>query len=245
MVTVAALYRFTPFPDPAALRAPLLAACLYGRGRCAGPILLATGGGERDGRRVAVRRESRRFWPICGALPGCAALEAKVSTCRHAPPFGKLQGAAQARDRDDGTARTGARKTRWGRMSRSGRLERRWSADSGYGRDRHAQRLRGGHRERSRGRVDPGTEAVFGDFPAWWEANREAPQFAGKRVAMFCTGGIRCEKSTAFLRSKGVEDVVHLQRGHPEVSRGGCLRRRACGAAAVSCSTTGSASVPV
>jgi UPF0176 protein len=30
---------------------------------------------------------------------------------------------------------------------------------------------------------------------------------------MFCTGGIRCEKSTAFLRAQGVEDVYHLQGG--------------------------------
>ena len=33
------------------------------------------------------------------------------------------------------------------------------------------------------------------------------------KVAMFCTGGIRCEKSTAFLRSEGVEDVFHLKGG--------------------------------
>ncbi len=61
-----------------------------------------------------------------------------------------------------------------------------------------------------RGAVDPGTES-FGDFPAWWAAN--AARLAGKRVAMFCTGGIRCEKATAFLRSRGVEDVVHLRGG--------------------------------
>ena len=60
------------------------------------------------------------------------------------------------------------------------------------------------------GAIDPGTER-FGDFPAWWQANRE--RFAGKRVAMFCTGGIRCEKSTSYLRGQGVEDVYHLRGG--------------------------------
>ena len=60
------------------------------------------------------------------------------------------------------------------------------------------------------GAIDPGTKS-FGDFPDWWRAN--AGRFAGKRVAMFCTGGIRCEKSTAFLRHEGVEDVVHLKGG--------------------------------
>ncbi|MBJ6121507.1 rhodanese-related sulfurtransferase [Sphingomonas mollis] len=60
------------------------------------------------------------------------------------------------------------------------------------------------------GAVDPGT-ASFRDFPAWFNAHRD--ELAGKRVAMFCTGGIRCEKATAFLRREGVEDVFHLDGG--------------------------------
>ena len=46
------------------------------------------------------------------------------------------------------------------------------------------------------GAVDPET-ATFRDFPAWWEENKD--RFHNKRVAMFCTGGIRCEKSTNYL----------------------------------------------
>jgi UPF0176 protein len=60
------------------------------------------------------------------------------------------------------------------------------------------------------GAEDPETEA-FGEIPAWWEANRE--RLKGKRVAMFCTGGIRCEKSTALLKEAGHADVVHLKGG--------------------------------
>lgn len=60
------------------------------------------------------------------------------------------------------------------------------------------------------GAVDPGT-ASFRDFPAWWAEN--AHRFEGKRIAMFCTGGIRCEKSTNFLMSQGVPEVHHLQGG--------------------------------
>src|SRR3546814_3985676 len=60
------------------------------------------------------------------------------------------------------------------------------------------------------GAVNPHTKS-FGDFPAWWRDH--AAEFAGKRVAMFCTGGIRCEKSTAFLKGEGVADVVHLKGG--------------------------------
>ena len=60
------------------------------------------------------------------------------------------------------------------------------------------------------GAVDPDTHA-FGEFPAWWQANKD--RFAGKRIAMFCTGGIRCEKSTNYLLGQGVEDVFHLKGG--------------------------------
>ena len=61
--------------------------------------------------------------------------------------------------------------------------------------------------------VDPGT-ASFRDFPAWfreWRAaltDGEAP-----RIAMFCTGGIRCEKATALLKAEGIENVYHLEGG--------------------------------
>lgn len=60
------------------------------------------------------------------------------------------------------------------------------------------------------GAIDPGTEQ-FRDFPAWWAEH--ADSFRGKRIAMFCTGGIRCEKSTNFLLSQGVTEVFHLQGG--------------------------------
>lgn len=64
------------------------------------------------------------------------------------------------------------------------------------------------------GAVDPGT-ANFGDFPAWFDAQAEQWRAEGRspRIAMYCTGGIRCEKSTAFARSRGFEDVYHLKGG--------------------------------
>lgn len=60
------------------------------------------------------------------------------------------------------------------------------------------------------GAIDPRTDS-FRDFPEWWQRNRDA--FDGKTVAMFCTGGIRCEKATSWLVGEGVADVVHLQGG--------------------------------
>ncbi len=64
------------------------------------------------------------------------------------------------------------------------------------------------------GAIDPKT-ATFRDFPAWFRNEREQLLGSGRqtRVAMFCTGGIRCEKSTAFLKQEGVEDVHHLRGG--------------------------------
>ncbi len=60
------------------------------------------------------------------------------------------------------------------------------------------------------GAINPETRS-FRDFPAWFRKFREEHDI--KKVAMFCTGGIRCEKSTAFLRSEGVDAVVHLKGG--------------------------------
>jgi UPF0176 protein len=60
------------------------------------------------------------------------------------------------------------------------------------------------------GAVDPRT-ASFREFPAWVEAHRA--ELEGKKVAMYCTGGIRCEKATAYVRSLGVEQVFHLKGG--------------------------------
>lgn len=64
------------------------------------------------------------------------------------------------------------------------------------------------------GAIDPGTES-FRDFPAW--AERELRPLVAKRhpkaLALFCTGGIRCEKATAWLLQHGFEGVHHLQGG--------------------------------
>src|SRR3546814_18182937 len=64
------------------------------------------------------------------------------------------------------------------------------------------------------GALDPGTRS-FRDFPAWFD------DFAGKlreegrkpRIAMFCTGGIRCENSTAMVRARGIEERKRAAKG--------------------------------
>ncbi|SHI33031.1 oxygen-dependent tRNA uridine(34) hydroxylase TrhO [Pollutimonas bauzanensis] len=62
--------------------------------------------------------------------------------------------------------------------------------------------------------VNPCTTS-FTEFPQWVrEQSAEGGLLHGKpRVAMFCTGGIRCEKSTAYMRTQGFDDVYHLEGG--------------------------------
>ncbi|PRD17825.1 UNVERIFIED_CONTAM: UPF0176 protein [Trichonephila clavipes] len=58
--------------------------------------------------------------------------------------------------------------------------------------------------------VDPNTK-TFREFPAWAKENLDPEKH--KKVAMFCTGGIRCEKSTAYMKEQGFDEVFHLEGG--------------------------------
>ena len=77
--------------------------------------------------------------------------------------------------------------------------------------------------------LDPHTES-FNEFPAW---ARDTLKDKSQKIAMFCTGGIRCEKASSFLKHEGFENVFHLKGGilkyleevKPEDSlwQGGCF----------------------
>lgn len=58
--------------------------------------------------------------------------------------------------------------------------------------------------------IDPKTQ-TFREFPEYVKANLDPAK--NKKVAMFCTGGIRCEKSTAYLKEQGFDEVYHLEGG--------------------------------
>jgi len=60
------------------------------------------------------------------------------------------------------------------------------------------------------GAENPHTRS-FREFPAWVESNLDGDR--DQPLAMFCTGGIRCEKSTAYLKSLGYRNVYHLEGG--------------------------------
>ncbi len=202
MYVVAAFYRFTPFDAPEALKKPL-AACACAAG-VTGTILIAPEGingtiaGSREGIYTVLAH--------IRTLPGCAAIEWKESHAED-PPFGRLKVRLKREIvtmRQPGVDPTCA----VGRYVEPGDWNALISApDVAVIDTRNDYEVAIGT---FRGAINPAT-ASFSDFPAWWEANRAA--LSGKRIAMFCTGGIRCEKSTNWLISQGAEEVFHLKGG--------------------------------
>ena len=60
------------------------------------------------------------------------------------------------------------------------------------------------------GAADPGTSS-FGEFPKFVGENLDPARH--RKVAMFCTGGIRCEKASSYMQSQGFREVYHLKGG--------------------------------
>jgi len=202
MFVVAALYHFTRFPDPDALRPPLKDVCEAHGVR--GSLLIA---GEGINGTIAGTREGiDTVLDNIRALPGCAALEWKESTAAEMP-FGRMKVrlkreiVTMGQPDVDPRARVGhyVDPADWNALISA--------PDVAVIDTRNDYEVAIGSFE---GAVDPQTES-FRDFPAWWEANRD--RFHNKRIAMFCTGGIRCEKSTNWLMSQGVDEVYHLKGG--------------------------------
>ncbi len=202
MYTIAALYHFTRFADHAALRAPLLDLCRAQSVK--GTLLLAQEG--INGTIAGPRSGIDAVLAHIKALPGCADLEWKEATADYAP-FGKMKVrlkkeiVTMGQPDVDPRARVGnyVEPEDWNDLIRSDDVV---VIDT-----RNDYEVAIGTFE---GAIDPET-ASFREFPDWWEQNKD--RFHNKRVAMFCTGGIRCEKSTNFLLGQGVEDVYHLKGG--------------------------------
>lgn len=205
-VQVAALYHFTRFDEPAALRQPLVDACEAAAIR--GTLLLAREGingtiaGSEEG--IAALLDHIR------SLSGCAEIEVKFSRA-DSMPFHRMKVRLKREivtmgqpdlDPLSGTGTYVAPED--------------WNAliddpDTIVIDTRNAYEVAIGS---FAGAIDPGTDS-FSEFPAWFRGRRAELENDGRtpRIAMFCTGGIRCEKSTAFLKSEGVEQVFHLKGG--------------------------------
>ncbi|MGL5009785.1 MAG: rhodanese-related sulfurtransferase, partial [Paracoccaceae bacterium] len=202
MLTVAAFYHFAKVADPAPCRAPLLT--LAQEGGVKGSVLIAREGvnGTIAGTQAGVMAvlDHIRAWP---GFEGLAWKESYAAEM----PFGRMKVKLKAeivtmgQPDVDPTAKVGhyVRPAEWNALIAA--------PDVAVIDTRNDYEVMLGTFE---GAVDPGTRS-FREFPAWWEANKA--QFEGKRIAMFCTGGIRCEKSTNWLIGQGVDEVYHLQGG--------------------------------
>ena len=60
--------------------------------------------------------------------------------------------------------------------------------------------------------IDPKTSS-FREFPKWVKKFKKSDDNTNKKIAMFCTGGIRCEKASSLMKEEGFKDVYHLQGG--------------------------------
>ncbi|MCP5395905.1 MAG: rhodanese-related sulfurtransferase [Sphingomonadaceae bacterium] len=203
---VAALYQFTRFDNPAAIQPTLLEACeangVYGT------LLLA-----REGINGTIAGSDAGIAAVLAhvrALPGCADIVVKFSRAPSMPFLRmkvrlKREIVTMGQPDIDPTASVGTYVD-----------PQDWNAlisdpDTIVIDTRNDYEVAIGT---FKGAIDPKT-ASFRDFPEWFRERRAALTGGSNtpKVAMFCTGGIRCEKSTAFLKSEGVDEVYHLKGG--------------------------------
>lgn len=226
MLKVAALYQFVSLPDFADLRAPLHAFC-EARG-IRGTLLLA-----KEGINGTVAGTEAAIDELVAELTGGALfrgrldnLELKFSTAREMP-FKRLKVRLKkeivtlGRPDADPTRQVGTyvEPQDWNALISD--------PDVVVIDTRNAFEVAMGTFE---GAVDPGTER-FSEFPQFVEKTLDPSQT--RKIAMFCTGGIRCEKASSYMMSLGFPEVYHLKGGilkyletvPPEQSlwRGGCF----------------------
>ncbi|MFN4136422.1 MAG: rhodanese-related sulfurtransferase [Novosphingobium sp.] len=225
-VTVAALYRFAPVADPAALRDALEALCR--RGAIRGTLLVA-----HEGVNGTIAGPASAIADVVGFLraqPDFADLDVKYSGAA-AMPFYRMKVRVKREIVTMGQPGIDPRASVGTYVA-----PRDWNAliadpDTIVIDTRNDYEVAAGTFERA---IDPQTR-TFREFPEWFRRERERLLGEGRapRVAMFCTGGIRCEKSTAFLKAEGVEEVYHLKGGilkyleevppHESLWRGECF----------------------
>ena len=203
-ITVAALYRFVSIAEPQAVR-DALEAVLAGAG-IRGTLLIASEGingtiaGSAEGIATALA--------AIRAMPGCEDLAPKFSSAA-TMPFHRLKVRVKREIVTMGVPGTDPTAIVGTYVAPAD-----WNAliadpETVVIDTRNAYEVKVGT---FAGAIDPQTDS-FRDFPDWFRANRDTLRAGKSKVAMFCTGGIRCEKSTAFLKGEGVEDVYHLDGG--------------------------------
>ncbi len=204
--TIAALYRFAAFDAPEALAAELRALCAA-KG-VMGTLILAREG--INGTVAGGAGEIATLIAHIRALPGCADLSVKYAEAA-AMPFVRMKVKVKAE-----IVTLGAGELDPAAQAGTYVDPADWNAliadpDTILIDTRNAYEVAVGS---FRGAIDPGTES-FREFPEWFDALADRMRAEGRkpRIAMYCTGGIRCEKSTALARARGFDEVYHLNGG--------------------------------
>ncbi len=203
-IRVAALYRFANFEDPASLRQPLLSLC--NANGVKGTILIA-----REGINGTIAGTSDAIDLVechIRTLPGCEQLEIKYAAAE-AMPFYRIKVRIKREIVTLGLPHLDPANHAGTRVDAQD-----WNAliddpETLLIDTRNDYESRIGSFD---GAIAPPTRS-FTEFPQWFQEHREQLLAGKRRVAMFCTGGIRCEKSTAFLKSEGIDEVFHLDGG--------------------------------
>lgn len=203
-IRVAALYRFTRFDDPAALQEPLLAACKANGVK--GTLLLAPEG--INGTIAGPPEGIETVLDAIRALPGCAELDVKFSHAQ-AMPFHRTKVRLKREIVTMGVEGIDPRREVGSYVAPADWNDLIADPDTVLIDTRNDYEVAIGTFD---GAVDPHTKH-FREFPEWFRNHRDELLSGKKKVAMFCTGGIRCEKSTAFLKAEGVDQVYHLEGG--------------------------------
>lgn len=201
-IAVSAFYKFVKLDDHAALRAPLLAAAE--RHGVRGTILLAAEG--LNGTIAGTPDRTSAMLRFIRGLPGFADLESKDSRAE-SMPFRRMKVRLKKEIVTMGVPGVDPSETVGTYVAPED-----WNAlisdpdvlviDTRNGFEVAAGTFRNA--------IDPGTRS-FGEFPAFVERN--LAHRTDRKIAMFCTGGIRCDKATSFLRARGFENVYHLKGG--------------------------------
>jgi UPF0176 protein len=201
-VIVAALYKFVALDDFHQLREPLLDRCIAAGTR--GTLLLAHEG--INGTIAGSREALDEVLAYLRSDPRLADLEHKESLDDHMPFYRmkvkvKKEIVTMGVPDIDPNQRVGTyvRPQDWNELINDPEvllIDTRNDYECGIG--------------TFRGALDPRT-TTFREFPAYVRATLDPRRH--KKVAMFCTGGIRCEKASAFMLKEGFEEVYHLQGG--------------------------------
>ena len=201
-VIVAALYKFVALEDFHQLREPLLDRCIAAGTR--GTLLLAHEG--INGTIAGSREALDEVLAYLRSDPRLADLEHKESADDHMPFYRmkvkvKKEIVTMGVPGIDPNQRVGTyvRPRDWNELVNDPEvllIDTRNDYEYGIG--------------TFRGALDPRTTS-FREFPAYVRATLDPRRH--KKIAMFCTGGIRCEKASAFMLNEGFEEVYHLQGG--------------------------------